>query len=602
MSPCFALLDDHGQASRLYTGYQRTLCGSSADLPAALREMQTAIAAGSHALGLFDYELGAALQTLPHQPGARAGFEIVLFTQCQHLNPAQLQQWLAAQTSAGANLTNNQPAGLAQVRSNISAAEFAQALAAIHAYIEAGDTYQVNFTYRLHFQAYGDLCQLYARLRARQAVPYGALICLPDGRAVLSFSPELFVRHQAGQLTTRPMKGTAAASGDDTTDAARAAALAQDSKNRAENLMIVDLLRNDLGRIAQTGSVSVPALFQVQRYNSVLQMTSTVSAQLRPDASLAEVFAALYPCGSITGAPKRRTMEIIHQLETEPRGLYTGAIGWFDAAQAGHQVNDFCLSVPIRTLSLQAPDPSGLRAGVMGVGAGIVYDSDTAEELRECQLKASFLTGLQPTFELFETMYATRAQGCRHQQAHLQRLAQSAQYFGFNFDLTRLETLLAQTCSKLAGDCAHRVKLILSADGSARCETGILAEISQPVRIRLAQRNMPNHNLFLRHKTTVRQEYDAGWQQAEREGAFDTLFYDADGNLCEGGRSNVFLNITGCWLTPPLSMGVLPGIMRQHLLQELAAQERVVTLADLRSAQKVLLCNALRGALDVALV
>ena len=318
---------------------------------------------------------------------------MLVFDHCTQLSQDEVAQWLDSRVDADAA-----PAGVADIRANVDQAEFTRALHRIHDYIVAGDTYQVNYTYRLRFDAFGSPLALYARLRARQPVPYGALVTLPDGGALLSLSPELFVRHAQGELTARPMKGTAPAAPPEQTaeNARRATALAADPKNRAENLMIVDLLRNDIGRIAVTGSVKVPALFEVTRYSSVLQMTSTVQARLRDDASLADIFQALYPCGSITGAPKRRTMEIIAELEPAPRGIYTGAIGWFDppAAGAAHAVGDFCMSVPIRTLALQPAGPDGIRRGEMGVGAGIVLDSDPHEEFAECQLKARFLTGL----------------------------------------------------------------------------------------------------------------------------------------------------------------------------------------------------------------
>ncbi len=619
MDSCFALLDDHSPVAtvgepltrppltRLYTQYQLSITGSSAlDLPAALAQMQEAIAKGWHALGLFHYELGAGILGLApglspglspdgQNPAEGALFEILLFANCQRMDQTQVRAWLQQHTPT------HQPSGIANLRSNVSQAEFAAALDAIHRYLEAGDSYQVNYTWRLNFDMFGDLCDFYSRLRQRQAVPYGALICWPDGRAVLSFSPELFVRHDGGHLTPRPMKGTAAACNDEEIDAACATALAQDPKNRAENVMIVDLLRNDLGRIAQTGSVQVPALFEVQRYNSVLQMTSTVRARLRAGVSLHDLFTALFPCGSITGAPKRRAMEIIRQLEAAPRGLYTGAIGWFDPAKAGHEVNDFCLSVPIRTLTLTAPTADGLRQGEMGVGAGIVFDSNTQEEYEECLLKASFLTGLSARFELFETMYATQQQGCRNLDAHLQRLTSSASYFGFDLEPEQIQLLLAQTCASLQPGVAYRLKLILDQSGMARCEIGPLGELAQPVRLLLAERKMAANNVFLRHKTTVREEYDGGWRQAESQGAFDTLFYDANGYITEGGRSNVLLQIDDAWYTPALAQGVLPGVMRAHLMRELGAQERALTLTDLRAAQQVLVCNALRGALAASL-
>ncbi|WP_102292788.1 aminodeoxychorismate synthase component I, partial [Janthinobacterium sp. AD80] len=437
---CFALLDDAstpGAGSRLYTGLAAVLqCTEGQQWPALLEGLQGALDRGQYAVSVCSYELGAHLLAMPPRAAsvdAPPLAQVLVFEHCTQLSQDEVAQWLVEHAPATAA-----PAGVAGIDANVDQAGFTRALKRIHDYIVAGDTYQVNYTYRLRFDAFGSPLALYARLRARQPVPYGALVMLPDGGALLSLSPELFVRHAQGELTARPMKGTAPAAPAEQAEenARRASALSADPKNRAENLMIVDLLRNDIGRIAVTGSVKVPALFQVTRYSSVLQMTSTVQARLREDASLADIFQALYPCGSITGAPKRRTMEIIAELEPAPRGIYTGAIGWFDPpdAGAGHAVGDFCMSVPIRTLALQPPGANGTRRGAMGVGAGIVLDSEPHDEFAECQLKARFLTGLTNDFELFETLHASRGHGCRQQEHHLARLAASCAYFGFAWD------------------------------------------------------------------------------------------------------------------------------------------------------------------------
>jgi para-aminobenzoate synthetase/4-amino-4-deoxychorismate lyase len=448
---------------------------------------------------------------------------------------------------------------------------------------------------------------LYARLRARQRVPYGALVALPGGAALLSFSPELFVRHAGGTLVTRPMKGTAPASGDDAVDAGRAAALAQDVKNRAENLMIVDLLRNDLGRIAVTGSVEVPALFEVKRYGGVLQMTSTVQARLRPDTTLEALFAALYPCGSITGAPKRRTMEIIHELEPDPRGIYTGAIGWFDPPAAGAafgaQFGDFCLSVPIRTLAL-GPPQGGARRGELGVGAGIVHDSDAADEYAECGLKARFLTGLGNEFEIFETLRASRIEGCRHLEQHLDRLAASCRYFGYPFETGAARAALIEACLAMTPGQLHRLRLSVLPSGEMAVQSAQLAPLSEPVVLLLASETTHSGDVFLRHKTGVRSRYDAAWRAAEARGAFDALFFNERGELTEGGRSNVFVRFGSLWFTPPLACGVLPGVMRAVLLAAPAwnASERVITRAMLEEADDIVVCNALRGPLRAVIL
>jgi para-aminobenzoate synthetase/4-amino-4-deoxychorismate lyase len=595
---CFALLDDASAAdpalarSRLYTRLAGSIeCTDAASWEQLLAAMQEALARGLYAVSLLSYELGGHLLGIDAHgaPGPLA--QVLLFEQCDHLSAPQVAAWLAAQAIDGET-----PAGIGALRANISEADFTAALARIHELIAGGDTYQVNYTYRLHFDAFGSLHALYARLRARQPVPYGALIALPDGRALLSLSPELFVRHADGELLARPMKGTAPAAADDAENARRSAALAADSKNRAENLMIVDLLRNDLGRVAQTGSVEVTSLFEVQRYSSVLQMTSTVRAKLRPNATLADIFQALYPCGSITGAPKRRTMEIIRELEPAPRGIYTGAIGWFDPIAAAGSIGDFCLSVPIRTLALQ-PEGDGVRAGELGVGAGIVFDSDAADEYAECQLKARFLTGLENQFELFETIHASRDEGCRQRDRHLARMAASARYFGFRFDAAAARTALDQACAGFMPGLSYRMRLALGQSGQFTIQTGPLTPITEPVGLLLADDVLQADQLFARHKTSIRSRYDAAWRDAERQGGFDTLMFNQRGELAEGGRSNVFVRVDGRWLTPALSCSVLPGIMRGVLLEAPAwkAQEGIITRAMLEAAEDIMVCNALRG-------
>ena len=592
---CFALLDDSsaqaGQArTRLYTDLaQQLLLDRASDLDRLFAQMQQGLRDGLHAVGLFEYELGARMHGVhADTPCDRPLARVLLFRQCRRLSGDEAGQWLQ-QRDDGA------PAGVANVQATVDAARFEADIARIHRYIESGDTYQVNYTYRLRFDAYGNPLALYRRLRARQPVPYGALIALPDGAAVLSLSPELFVRQCDGRLIAQPMKGTAPASGDPIEDARRAAALAADIKNRAENLMIVDLLRNDLGRVARCGSVRVPHLFQVERFSGVLQMTSTVEAEPRADCTLAEIFAALFPCGSVTGAPKRRTMQIIDELEPHRRGLYTGAIGWFDAPAPEQALGDFCLSVPIRTLLLQPPN-GNVRAGELGVGAGIVHDSVAAGEFAECALKARFLTGLPHAFSLIETMHAG-PDGCRHLELHLRRLRASAACFGFPFDEPAIRAELRQACAPLAA--ARRLRLTLHSDGRREIATAALTALSQPVRVLLAARPTHSGDPFLRHKTSVRARYDAAWQEAERHGAFDMLFFNERDELTEGARSNVFLRLDGRWLTPPLAAGILPGVMRAALLADPGwnAQECTLTLADLERAEAVVVCNALRGAL-----
>ena len=608
---CFALLDDCDASaaaprSRLYTGYLRSY--QAYDAASLQRLLDTLQQDGGHAVALFAYELGAVLQGLSvtPAPGAEGAdkpqtlAQVLVFARCDHLSADAVARWLAARDEGAA-------AGVANLTPELDQAGFTSMVEQIRAYIAAGDTYQVNATFRLRFDAYGTPLALYRRLRERQPVPYGALIALPDRSSVLSLSPELFVAHGARTLTARPMKGTARALGDVDADARTAAQLAADPKNRAENLMIVDLLRNDLGRVAVTGSVAVPELFHVTRYGDVLQMTSTVTAQLRDGLSLAQVVAALFPCGSITGAPKRRTMQIIAELETSPRGLYTGAIGWFDrptSPNTARAVGDFCLSVPIRTLLLQAPGADGLRRGEMGIGAGIVHDSVAAEEWAECALKAQFLRAMPPQFTLFETMAITRSGGCALLSRHLDRLQHSARVFGFTYDRAAVLHHVENICAGLADAYPYRLRLTLHPDGSCTSECAAMTALAQPVRLLLAASQTDADDLFLQHKTSLRALYDTAWRAAEAAGAFDQIFCNQHGDVTEGGRSSLFARIDGDWVTPPLSAGVLPGVQRAAILADPAwsAREVSLTIADLRRAEQLMVCNALRGALVATLV
>ncbi|HYS67468.1 MAG TPA: aminodeoxychorismate synthase component I [Paraburkholderia sp.] len=640
----FALLDDCDAtaarcSSRLYTGFSHErVCADSAQLEAVCETVAAETRRGLHAVVLADYEFGRNLlldgnsrHFMKTQRGD-AALRFLLFERCEKLSRGEVDAWLMARDGGAAEPS---VAGTANVRASVDPAQFNEAIDAVHAALRAGDSYQVNYTYRLGFDVFGSPTALYRRLRARQPVRYGALIALPGSRWVLSCSPELFIEKEGATLRARPMKGTASRSDDPAADRGAAEFLGNDPKNRAENVMIVDLLRNDLSRVAQTGSVKVPALFSVEPYASVWQMTSTVQATLRAGTSFAEIMRALFPCGSITGAPKHRTMQLIDELESTPRGLYTGAIGWLDApvvaagtnATAASQSDasenpcgDFCLSVAIRTLVLNPTTARpGERQGKLGIGAGIVLDSVAADEYAECQLKARFLTGADPGFELFETMYATREEGVRHLSRHLARLSSSAATLGFELgEEHELRARIAAKCEALPAQTPHRMRLALSKNGAIQITAAVLAplagcnsgsEADPTVGVLLA----PDHNFpatevsdaLLRHKTTRRAEYDRGWREAEAKGAFDTLFFNERGELTEGGRSNVFVKLAGRWWTPPLASGVLPGVMRSMLLEEdsgLQAAEKVLSQADVLNAEALLICNALRGALPARII
>ncbi|RZU42094.1 aminodeoxychorismate synthase component I [Edaphobacter modestus] len=465
--------------------------------------------------------------------------------------------------------------------------EYTRKILAIKRYIEAGDTYQVNFTDSVTVSTHHDAAACLAVLSKTQPVAYGALLNVA-GHHIVSLSPELFFRIRDGSIVTRPMKGTMPRGLDLAEDEQQMMRLEADEKNRSEHVMIVDLLRNDLGRICRMGSVHAHPLFAVERYRTLLQMTSTVSGELRPNLTFAHIFHALFPSGSITGAPKIRTMQIIHELERQPRGVYTGAIGHI--APSG----DAEFNVAIRTLVL--------RDGIarMGVGGGIVADSDAASEYRECQLKASFLTRTAPQFQLIETMLFD-GHGMPYLPLHLDRLASSAAYFDFPFDRSAIESRIEELAASLALQQRFRIRLLLAANGEVTVSPTAITEDSAPITIRISPCRVNSGDLLLRHKTTQRELYDREYARASQDGFDEVLFLNEKEELTEGAISTLFVNLEGSLLTPPLASGVLPGVLRRHVLAtELNAAERPLTLDDLRSAEAAFLGNSVRGLRPIA--
>jgi len=623
MNAVFALLDDRDATperptSRLYTDFVREhRCVDPTTLDAMWDEVDVGLRSGLHAVVLGDYEWGAKLLGAGDRAfdaDDRSALRVLLFSTLQHLSRAGVDEWLQALEDASQHPLGA-AAGIMNLEPSVDRPAFTQAIARIHEAIRAGETYQVNYTYRLNGQMYGSPVALYRRLRARQPVSFGAFIELPapaEGHApdavthVLSCSPELFLRHDVGVLTARPMKGTASRIFGPEADSETARHLSLDVKNRAENLMIVDLLRNDIGRVAQVGSVKVPDLFAIEPYSTVFQMTSTVQARVLADVTFPDVLRAVYPCGSITGAPKHHTMELIAELESTPRGLYCGAIGWLDTPRDGQLLPDFCFNVAIRTLTLGC-DVEGLRAARLGVGAGIVLDSRADDEFDECRLKARFLTDLTPGFDLFETLRRDPREGVQLLDRHLLRLGRSARALGFAFDAQRVRELIAEHCRDVVTS-AQRLRVALAHDGRVQITSAVLPELacdaSGRVGLLIARHRLPASQPLSMHKTTLRQHYDGGVRAAEAAGAFDSLFLTVDGRLVEGGRTSVFLKIDGQWWTPPVADGALPGVMRSVVLEDSAWQagERTLVEADLARAEGIMVCNALRGPMAAVLL
>ena len=592
--PYFALFDDavSGRA-KLYQNHVESRLFHHNELDSLDDTLQKGWQKGLHAVLFADYEFGLPLMGIESERGGNLALH--WFADCADIDTAS---WLA-QHSDGI------PAGISTPQSSVSETDYLDHIRQIHEAIRRGDTYQINYTTRLNLQAYGNPVSLYRRLR--QPVPYAVLSHLPDAAGksawTLCFSPELFLKIDAdGTISTEPMKGTAPILGDGR-DERRAAELQADPKNRAENVMIVDLLRNDLGKIAQTGKVCVPEPFKVSRFGSVWQMTSTIQAQALPHINAADILRAAFPCGSITGAPKRMSMQIIESLEAEPRGLYTGSIGYLKPCAGGLGFEGI-FNVVIRTLLLK-PVSDDLYHGVYGVGSGIVIDSDPAAEYRECGWKARFLNELRPAFGIFETMRVENRQ-CRLLDLHLGRLKISAQ--ALNLPLPDgCETRIRQYIADLP-DGLFRLKAELVSDDLILSHAAT-AELPASQRVIPAPQPLPRRDYLRRFKTTRRALYDQAWQAAETQGAFDSLFFNSDDLLLEGGRSNVFVKYQGQWLTPSLDLDILNGVMRQAVLQHpqtyLGADtviETHITRDILEYAEEIRLSNALRSVFEADLV
>jgi para-aminobenzoate synthetase/4-amino-4-deoxychorismate lyase len=457
-------------------------------------------------------------------------------------------------------------------------------VARVREHIAAGDTYQLNLTVRLHGQATGDLEQLYADLAWAQRGSFASYLDLGT-QVIASASPELFFQWDgAARLLTRPMKGTAPRGRTSAEDAQQVDRLLGSEKERAENVMIVDLLRNDLGQIADVGSVRVPRLLTPERYESVWQLTSDVTADVRPGTGLVEVFRALFPSGSVTGAPKQRTMELISDLEAEPRGVYCGAIGV--VAPPGHPYRAR-FNVAIRTVTVDRTTASA----VYGTGGGITWGSEPDAEHRELLTKTLVLTEPHEEFALIETMAHVPDRGLRNLDRHLARLADSARYFGFRLDLPAARSRLGDAV-RYAGPA--RVRLTLHRDGSLDVDVAPLPVPSRrPVRLTVDREPVDSRQRWLHHKTTRRSEYSA--RAARHPEADDVVLVNERDEVTETTIANLAVQLDGRWFTPPLTAGCLPGVERGRLLDQGRLAERVLTTADLDAADGLAVLSSLRG-------
>jgi para-aminobenzoate synthetase/4-amino-4-deoxychorismate lyase len=472
-----------------------------------------------------------------------------------------------------------------KITPNITQQEYSEGIKRIKQCLREGYSYQVNFTFKMNFDFRGDVFSFYVDLRRSQPTPYAALIHT-GSETILSLSPELFFRTDGRQIITRPMKGTIPR-GLSLKDDARAAKMLQASqKTRAENVMIVDLLRNDLGRVAD--KVWVPRLFSIEQHRTLYQMTSTIQARLKKDAGFKEIFSSLFPCGSVTGAPKIKTMEIIKELEKEPRGVYTGAIGYISPKRVS------CFNVAIRTIRLKKD------RGELGIGGGIVYDSLDKEEYKEALLKAQFFMKGFPELKLIETMRWSREEGYFLLDRHLERLKNSCRYFSVPLSVAKLKQELEKTICCQKGPL--KVRVLLGLKGGVDIEKEPLADTPLPVRVIISRARIDPDNCFLYHKTTQRDLYSKESREAKARGLFEVIYLNVYGELTEGATTSIFLLKNGRLYTPPLYCGLLPGVLREHLLAEGQAEESVLRLDDLREAEGIFVGNSLRGLLPAELV
>ncbi|MEM8605183.1 MAG: aminodeoxychorismate synthase component I [Cyanobacteria bacterium P01_H01_bin.121] len=551
-----------------------------AAVPRALQSVEAKLQAGYYVAGFISYEAAAAFDTAL-QTHTADDFPLLwfgIYRQPQRLDTAAI---LELQPHQRYNLGRWQP--------KIQKQEFEQAIARIKTYIAQGDTYQVNYTFRLAADFTGYAWSLFRDLLATQPRSYAAFV--DTGRyAISSISPELFFQQVGSQVIAKPMKGTTQRGKTWLHDQQQVSWLQHSEKNQAENLMIVDMLRNDLSRIAQPHSVQVPKLFEIERYPTLLQMTSTVMAKTQ--ASPTELLRHLFPCASITGAPKVRTMQIINELEPDPRHIYTGAIGCFAPTNPlkGQPLVPTQFNVAIRTVLIDREK----AIAEYGVGSGVVWDSDSEQEYQECLTKTEVLQHPMPSFALLETLRWTPQGGFFLLAEHLRRLHDSAQYFEVVYDAIALQEQLQVLQTNL--EQASRIRILLNRAGQFKIEVALLTPASDRiVRLCIAPAPIDPEDIFLYHKTTQRQVYEQAKQYAQSQGVDDAVLWNPQGQITETAIANIMVQYQGEWLTPPVECGLLGGTYRAWLLAAGKVQEQVVTLEMLSQSEQICRLNSVRG-------
>lgn len=594
----FALLEDtrafaNGNGSFLFMEpVEQIVAYDRNEIEPALRVIDRARQSGKYLAGYISYEAGYHFvdkQNFKNKKTPQANnqplIHFCIFSRCIRLTNEQADN-LIARTVA------QEVCAVFEFDLSESKDRYMSNLEKIHHYIREGDTYQVNHTLKYRFKYEGSALALYRELRKRQPVEYAAFLNFPENY-ILSLSPELFIRKTGRVLESKPMKGTARRGGTEREDEQIIQSLKNDPKIQSENVMIVDLIRNDIGRLAEPGSVQVENLFEVQTFKTLHQVISTIKGNVDEHISIFDIVANLFPCGSITGAPKIRTMEIIEELEADTRGVYTGAIGYIMPN------NDFCFNVPIRTIV----SPGEGRAE-MGIGSGIIFEADAEEEYKECLLKSKFLTDINDQFQLIEAiLFNADADYFVNLNEHLARLKQSASIFGFACDPERVISVLIASTKKLVSGL-YKARLLLYKNGEIEVNlSGVKQDIPARREVLISRERSNSQSIFLRHKTTMRKTYDTAYAQASAKGAYDVIFFNEKEQLTEASRHNLFVEKSGILFTPTVSSGLLPGVYRDSLIcsDRYTVIEKELYYDDLIAADRIYLTNAIRGLVEVKL-
>ncbi len=605
MAEPFILLDDArpdgASDARLYRGpVELVVARRAEDVAGALARIEDLSRSGHEMAGYLAYEAGLALEPrLTSLAARRSGAAGPLvwfgaFAGYETIPASEVPRWLAdnAPVPQGA---------IGPLEPQLSPGGYGRAFARLQEAVRAGDIYQANLTFPLAASWRGDPLALYAAIRPSAGAGYGGVV-FDGSHWLLSFSPELFFALKGGAAMVKPMKGTRPRGRTPQEDEALAAELAASVKDRAENLMIVDLMRNDLSRVAEPGSVRVEKPFAVETYPTVHQMVSTVRARLQPDKGPVDMIRALFPCGSITGAPKIRAMELIAEVERDARGPYCGAIGRIDACDS-NRTGDAAFNVAIRTLRL-TPGENGLGKAVLGVGSAIVADSEWLPEWRECLVKGGFVresvSGSSGAgFDLIETMAFTPDEGMPLLELHLERMKASAAELGFSFDRHAVRNAIQALCFE--ADCPSKLRLMISRGGGYSLELAELPPpLPDPAPCAVLRLPIDSGDWRLRHKSSDRSFYEAGLKAAQGAGAVEALFLRDDGLVTEGSFTSIFVERDGLLLTPPARLGLLPGVLRRSLIESGHAQEAELRLADLERG--FFIGNALRGLIPARLI